>query len=367
MNQYLRSLLIPAFVLSLALSTAYGQATGNAGGRPQLIRLELKTKPTLDAADANVIDSTVAANIQLVLGDNAAAQQDARRALENDARTPTAPSAAYVSRYSQAMVKALDPAKINQAPIRARLNAAIALARVAEALKSGALEPAVLMFLEEKQPYVLQLWGVRAAKFVLPDLLTKPAANPKKVTDAVVAAVKKHLAGAMAAEAYESLQVGNPKAIDILMEVLAFRTQLYRKGLPEDPNSEAIPFRFLVQEAAWRVVTAEQRQKVFQAYCDLLVLGTYHHDAQPMGSAQREQLLYLVDNLLQSLQVAANRIGDKALEDAAATAAKARMGTINLSELVKPVVDTLTKVKNVTIVKPQLTPPPSTQPVTSAN
>jgi hypothetical protein len=128
-----------------------------------------------------------------------------------------------------------------------------------------------------------------------------------------------------------------------------------------------MPFRFLVQEAAWRVVTPEQRQKVFQAYCDLLVLGTYHHDAQPMGSAQREQLLYLVDNLLQSLQVAANRIGDPALEKAAEAASKGRMGTINLSELVRPVIVELAKVKNVTIVEPKLTPPPSTQPVTTAN
>ncbi|MGE5611289.1 MAG: hypothetical protein ACM359_18715 [Bacillota bacterium] len=362
MNQYFRSFLISSFVLSFALSTAYGQGTGNANGRPQPIPLQLKVA---SAPDVAIINATVAANVELVLSDSAVAQQEARRSLENDARTPTAPSPAYVKCYAEAMAKALDPAKISQATVRAQLNAAIALARVAEALKTGQLEPAVLVFLNEKQPYVLQLWGVRAAKFVVADLAKTNAS--KKVTDAVVAVTKKHLTGAMAAEAYESLQVANAKVLDILLDLLAFRTQLYKKGLPEDPNSEAIPFRFLVQEATWRVVTPEQRQKVFQAYCDLLVLGTYHHDAQPMGSAQREQLLFLVDNLLQSLQVAANRIGDPALAKAAEDASKGRMGTINLGDLVRPVITALTKVKNTTVVEPKLTPPPSTQPVTSAN
>ena len=54
--------------------------------------------------------------------------------------------------------------------VAVRLNAAIVVARVGEKTASAALQPAVITLLSDKSDAV-KLWGLKAAKFVLPAVL----------------------------------------------------------------------------------------------------------------------------------------------------------------------------------------------------
>ncbi|MCY2951637.1 MAG: hypothetical protein NTU53_06625 [Planctomycetota bacterium] len=361
--------LVCIFVVSSALAQMIAPAPP-AALRKATLPFPIKSADSLKPEEIALINSAVAENFAALLDPSPAVQQSAREAIINDSRAVGDPSAAFSNAYAQAVVSNITARAIaNAKPIRVRLNAAVALARVAEAIQNPKLEPAVLMFLADNQPYGLRLWGVKAAKGILPELAKANAAQ--KLLAAVMNTVKKYPTGAMTADAYEALQVRDAAMINAMLEVIYYRVALYKKGLPEDPHAEAGPFGFFTKLNVWNALNPAQRVKVMQAFCDVLVLAAYHGDAQPQGPGPRELLLQVVKGVCQSLQVAAqpDLIGDKDLEAAAVTAIRV-IGTsgANLSQAIKDIPPVIRKIKGYeAVAEPKLVPPPSTNPIVVSN
>ncbi len=328
----------------------------------------VKSALTLTAADLATVNSAVEGHFAGLLDSNPLVQQSAREAIVLDSRGVEV-SPAFINAYALAVVKSFSAPTIAKAkPIRVRLNAAIALARVCESLQSPKLEPAVLILLGDDQPYALRLWGVKAAKGILPALVD--ANGAKAILAAILASVKKYPTGGMTADAYEALQVSNPVLIDAMLDIISLRVGLYKKGLPEDPQAEGGPFGFFTRLEVWKSLTAAQRVKVMQAFCDVLILAAYHGDAQ-QGLGSRELLVQVVTGVCQSLQVAAqpDLIGDKNLENATVAAIRViKSSSTSLLPAVKDIPPVVKKIKGYeAITEPQLTPPPSTNPIVVFN
>ena len=373
MNQLPRVVHAVGLVCIFAVSSALAQTTAPASPaalRKANLLFSIKSADSLKPEEIALINSAVAENFAALLDPSPAVQQSAREAIINDSRAVGNPSAAFSNAYAQAVVSNITaPAIANAKPIRVRLNAAVALARVAEAIQNPKLEPAVLMFLANNQPYGLRLWGVKAAKGILPELAKANAAQ--KLLAAVMATVKKYPDGAMTADAYEALQVRDAAMINAMLDVIYFRVALYKKGLPEDPQAEAGPFGFFTKVDVWTLtLTPAQRVKVMQAFCDVLVLAAYHGDAQ-QGLGSRELLVQVVIGVCQSLQVAAqpDLIGNKDLEAAAMTAIRIiKTSGANLTQAVKDIPPVIRKIKGYeAVAEPKLTPPPSTNPIVVSN
>jgi hypothetical protein len=244
---------------------------------------------------------------------------------------------------------------------RGKFNAGLAVAKVAEATKSVKLEGAVLALLDDKQNNAAKLAGMKAAKAILPELIKTK--SQQKVVDRVVAAVKAYPSGAISSEAYEALR--DKATVDALLAVLDFRTSLYQKGLPEDPNADAIPFLFL--QGVWQQgPTEQQKVKMLEDACHLLVLAAAHADVQPSGTYQREQFAYVVQKVSESLSILSKYIPAPGLEAEAQKLAKLAVtaGTA-LSPVVKPTCAEIRKIKGCEKVEePKMDAPPSTNPVT---
>jgi len=367
MTQYHRVLLAVGITWCAALSATFSQPMTAPGGalRKPTIPPGLKTADSLTTSEVKTINTTVAENFKALLDPNPAVQQSAREAIVLDSRGAGELKAPFINCYAEAMIREImSPAIANAKSMRVRLNAAIALAKVGESIKSAKLESAVLMYLGENQPYALRLWGVSAAKGILPEVVKVNAGQ--KLMGAIVAAVTKHPTGAMAAEAYDTLQVRDANVISVLLDVLAFRIGLYKKGLPEDPNTEVGVFTFLVQDGVWNgTLSAAHRLKVMQAFCDVLVLAAYQGDAQPPGPGPREQLQDVVMGAVRALVVAAKHQRDPDLESVATVAERAaRISGANLGAAVKDLPAAIRKAKGFeSVVEPKLSPPPSTNPI----
>src|SRR5688572_12528870 len=136
----------------------------------QSIPPQLKTSASIDKASAQAIELAVAPNVQKLADENPDAQRQAREALIGEVRAAGAePSAAFMAAYSEALGNAVMKLP-KDAHARTLLNAAIVVARVADITKSPKLEPVVLWLLGEQQPEAVKLWGMKAARGIMPEL-----------------------------------------------------------------------------------------------------------------------------------------------------------------------------------------------------
>src|SRR5690606_22426831 len=118
----------------------------------------------------------------------------------------TQPGPAYLDAYARTLNEALTklPEDIS---IRARLNAAIVTARVADAANNYHLANAVIRFINDESIPVA-LWGVKASEYVLPQELSNPLyANEPKVLRAIQQVLEGNPPGPIVDEAYESLRL----------------------------------------------------------------------------------------------------------------------------------------------------------------
>src|SRR5678815_4626706 len=83
----------------------------------------------------------------------------AREAIVAEARGG---SAAYLAKYAETVNNDVQGLLKDVKDMRARLNAAIVVARVAEIANNTKLEKAVLALLEKSQPEASKLWGMRS-------------------------------------------------------------------------------------------------------------------------------------------------------------------------------------------------------------
>lgn len=270
------------------------------------------------------IGSFVDSNIATLNGSNAVEQAKARQALINVAwlnpNQVASPqfSDAYCRKLGPALEALLAPAK----PMRTRLNAAIILARVAEASANVRLTPAIKLALSDSSDGVA-LWGMKAAKAVIPsELQVQVAGQRPPILSAIAPAMVKHPMGEVAMEAFDVVgTVGrlNPltstqikAVIPVAQELLNIRAKLYANGVPEMPGVELAGATFLATRA-WKDQTAEDRVKSVQVLFDLLVRA----NQAKAGAAGNSDLKKVVDGSAGAILVIGGNLSDQAIVTAA--------------------------------------------------
>jgi hypothetical protein len=246
---------------------------------------DLRGQTTAPAPAGAAPSAVVATNVPILAGSNPAQAAAARDAIIEAASRDAAGVAA-------ALDTGIAPALQNSSEL-VRMNAAIVVARVAERGGGAALQGSTLTILGDKSRFV-SLWGVKAARFVLPAVMRTPTANPNNLLTAVVAAVGSHgtgpIGGAIAAEAYEALTIDafstDPKnrpspaslgkVIPFVHQLLQQRVALYQKGIPPEPLADQRGTLFLVDNRVWTQQNAAQKVTSLQLMSDLIGLAAQH-------------------------------------------------------------------------------------------
>jgi len=286
----------------------------------------MKTAPN---ADAGAIARFVDAAVKNLTVEDADKQAKAREELSNGvvvsggATTPLSP--VYADAYAGAVAKALMPLTTHE-DMRVRLNAAIVNARVAERAGNTRLKDVTIKFINDKTSAVA-LWGVKAARGMLPAILA--GANPTNdpLLTAMVQAVQRFGFGPIVTEVYEALSLNviaaNPKppanvikgAVPVMMQVYRTRVDAYGGGVPPDPGIDNVAAEFFGFSTVWQLLAPQQRTDAVQAMVDLLSLASQH--AALMEGDERLPLLPVFKRTGSVLQVIGDAVKASALSNAA--------------------------------------------------
>lgn len=195
-----------------------------------------------------------------------ARQQAGRDALINfvaPAPNPPQPSPTFMLMYAQALNQQL-AAIANATDLRTRLNAAIATAKVAEKNDNEKLVPTITALLNDKNEAVA-LWGMKAAKFVIP----RGTEGAKLIQQVVETARRFPSSTTIAYQALISGPGPSAPAIDALHKLMQARIDLYRTEVPTDPLAEYLAMNQLVDTKWWSAQNAAQQQKTRQLLTNL--------------------------------------------------------------------------------------------------
>lgn len=327
----------------------------------------LKTAASLGPADIQAVNAFVNAQVQRIVKGDTAAQSDARDSLINQSTNRgKPPEAAYLDAYAAALNQAITSQIPADAPIRVRLNAAIATARVAEIASNTRLVDAVLRWLGDQESPVV-LWGVKGARFVLtPVLDNTPLAQRVKLPQAIVQAVQKNPTGPVLQEAYTALSLGvfNPSATAIkpawlndtlpaLFDLLGDRVKRYVAGVPDEPQAENLATALLVHPQVWPKLSADQRVKAVQLMYDLIMLGSQRLTAVASGSVEAESLTSMVRGTAKAFWVVGTRTGSQPLVDLSTQLSRIDVRTsgkevMELASRIHPLLTAVAEFKDIT-------------------
>lgn len=199
--------------------------------------------------------SPLAATVAALQSGTPSAQQAARQQLIRLGESKTA-----APTYPASLAEALLPV-LQSGTTRAKLNAAVALERVAAKTPSPALAPAASALLADKSEAVT-LWGIKTARH----LIATGDNSAGTLAAQVAAAVKAHPDSApIAEEAYAALLpdlAPQPAVLQSLLETLEARTALYFKGaIPPSPIAEQALPAYLAA-TCWRHLNAADQKRV---------------------------------------------------------------------------------------------------------
>lgn len=301
----------------LALTAPVPDARGQAAPAAAASLDQLKGSASVASAGPQIA-AAVNAQVASLTGGNPAASAAARDALINAASPGGGanPTAGFLNAFAGALNAGIMPA-LNDPSEMVRLNAAIAVARVAQRTDNAAFAGSTIALLNDKSPFVV-LWGLKAARSVIPAVLQNPAINPDGILSAVVKAADAHSTGAMGApiavEAYEALMLGifEPAArkpadaelravIPVMQQLLQQRAQMYARGMPPEPMAENRATLFLVNSRVWSLQDAKQKLSSVQGMSNLVGLGAQHFGAAT--SDQRASLAPMISNVASAIAV----------------------------------------------------------------
>ena len=314
MNRTARLALVPAFIL-LCSGATFGQLSDAAKRAPN--------------ADTAAITRHIDAAVKSLTTDDPDKQARGREDLATGlviAADPNAqPSPVFIDAYTTALAKALTPLA-NHEDMRVRLNAAIVAARVAERAGNDRLAEVAVRFMNDKNPAVA-LWGVKAARAMLPMALTKGGDN-NPLVKGLIQIVERVMTGAAVTEVYDavSLNVITAKpppgpavikgAVPVMLRVFRLRVDGYGVVPPPDAALDNVASEFLSFGPVWQQMAAPQRTEAVQAMADLLSYAAQH--AQLLEGADRTELITIFKRTGAALQV----IGDANKMPAVANAAR---------------------------------------------
>jgi hypothetical protein len=259
--------------------------------------------------------------------------------------------------------------------MRARLNAAIVVARVADIANNTKLEKAVLALLDKAQPEALKLWGMRGARPLLPELVKVNGEKP--LITAILETVKQFPDnGPLAEDAYEALNPRNatakavPTIVDALLDLTAFRIEIYKNGvpgqggktlLPDLPDADSTPFQNMFNQGVWVALDKNKKQDVrsMQLACELLHWSAVRGET-PAYRQYRDQLQRSIKLVAGGIFVAASVINEPAVRDLAQKVVREVEGQqVDLVALVEPLCAEIPKMKGFEGVHPVQSAPPA--------
>jgi hypothetical protein len=300
----LAGLVVPA---AQAQTTASPPAAAPAAAAPTGNLDAYKTTPS-----AAPITAWVNGHVAAMSSGAAAAASSREAIIAEVASGKVAPSATFLATFAGALDAAVVPALQNTKSYEARLNAAIAVTRVANAEGGASLANSTIALLNDESPFVV-LWGVKASQPVLAAMLRNPAANSKGLLDAILGAVTKHgngpIGGAIVAEAYESLCIDyqDPnakqrpsgaalaKVIGPMQDLLKLRVDQYKTGIPPEPLADQRGTAFLAFGAVWDLHKPAEKLTSMQRMSDLVGLAAQQvQNASPGDKDSLAQLIKLV-------------------------------------------------------------------------
>ncbi len=214
------------------------------------------------------------------------------------------PSVAFLATYAQNLNAAVAPL-LASTEMRVRLNAAIAIARVADRADAGAvnLKDAVLKILADQSEGVA-LWGMKAARPMLKVLSAPGVAGFQQMLTAVDATGAKFPATTSAA--YFALSVdkasstATPALVDAIQKLLASRITIWAEKVPMDPEAENLACSTLVDTKWWSQHTPAEKKQSLKLLGKLAVAG----GKQVVGTvseAQRQSINVVVLQVARSV------------------------------------------------------------------
>jgi hypothetical protein len=291
----------------------------------------IKGSAVISRSDRTAIEAFVQQQVQRLQDGTPADQSKAREALisaanGNRAQTPTL---AFYDAYCSTLIPALSPV-IQSSDAKVRLNGAIVVGKVAAEAQTTHLRDLAVALTKDPSPAVA-LWGVKAARAIIPAVLRDPALRNQDtllpaITPCVVAHSETLVSGHMAEEAYHALTLdmfsGRTIANDMIaavvghtQDLLAARVAQYQVKLPGQPLAERTATQFLIHPQVWEVQTMAQRQRTLQLLSDVISLA-----AQRMalaGSDRRADLQQMIELTAKAIAVAADIKGATGLSAAA--------------------------------------------------
>lgn len=213
----------------------------------------LRTTSAIAAGEQTSIRQFIDGQVANLLSDDAAKQSEARNALIDVITRDPAPSAAFVSAYTQALNDALLRLPAD-ASVNARMNAAIIAAKVTTQTQSLGLRPAIEKFIADPADSVV-LWGVKGYRpLIMVQLRTQPA-QAADLLKPLLPAIKDDLRASITEAAYEALRLNllNDRTavtanmikvvIPTMQDLLEARIALYQTGIPDQPAVDTSTLR----------------------------------------------------------------------------------------------------------------------------
>jgi hypothetical protein len=271
------------FTWGLLASVSWGQTP--ASGR---IDDAIKSAENVSANQQKITEA-VTTLVQHLIGDDAALQASARAILiENAQLRGNEPTVAYLTSYTRALNTALVSALKSQPQpsLRARLNIAIAAAKVADLAMTSDLQETVLLLLNDSSSAVV-LWGVKASRPILLQVTKVPNTaqviqNPllTGLAKTIIRHMDQPSMGVMVSDGYEALApagVSDPKVVQALVgeihQLFSARLGQFKTKLLDVPEAEGVATLFLTRGAVRDAQTQPQREQTVQLLFSLIDLS----------------------------------------------------------------------------------------------
>jgi hypothetical protein len=254
-------------------------------------------------------------------------------------------SPAFIAYYSDCVSNVAIATLQVAGNISVKINVGMSVALVAAATSHASLEPATLALLTG-QPEVVQIWGARAARHVLPGLLA--SGGGKKLADALFDVAKANPIGPIIDDTYEAMKPGPAgqglgNVADHLIELLELRVAKLQSGCPDDLCWDFKPCNTLATDKAlWPALKPDQQIRLMQAIQNAMMWAAARGDEQLKDPLIRGQCFELVNKIAGVLLVTSQLIQPQAvsLNSTAQsiqlhTASMLRVNSVNLMGEVK--------------------------------
>jgi hypothetical protein len=266
--------------------------------RLALAAIDLKIKTSPDASKSrDVISASVKDRVAELAGADSAKRSSARDTLTGEVNAPNI-NPEFLDIYAQELNTQLKPlVDPGQQDVKIRLNAAIVVAKVAEKAGNARLAEITEILLNDKSDAVVN-WGLKAARYVLPQVLASGGPQSKGLIKAIRARAGDPV---LLPLVYEALSIdfqNNRNAPQFAKMVagaapevtggLRERVDLMTKQAPPDPTVDAAGMNFLAATHVWANESPQQQLDTVQVLSDYIYVAGER--AAASSGAERDAL-----------------------------------------------------------------------------